>query len=81
MIKVVVGNNANGFEITTEDTATLRATLEENGINPNGVVHLNGMAITDIDKTFRECGIVAAPGVQTKCFLYSVVKATDSTLL
>lgn len=78
MIKVVVGNNVNSVEVTVEDTATLRSVLESNGVNLNGAIHLNGAVVTNIDATFRECGVVAMPGVQTKCFLFSVAKTSNA---
>jgi len=72
MIQVTVGNNVKRERVIVEDSTTLRAVLEDNGIEyTRGVMHLDGSSLVagDLDKTFADFGIAE------KCFLLNVVKA------
>ena len=76
MIKVTVGNNVKRESVIVSPNTTLRAVLEDNGIDyaNRGVMHLDGASLQpgDLDKTFTEFGITE------KCFLLQVVKADNA---
>ncbi len=75
MINVTLGNNVNRFNVMVPESATLRQTLEENGVDyTRGVMHLDGATLQsgDLDKSFADLGI------GERCFLLSVVKADNA---
>ena len=75
MVKVVVGNNVKRNSVIVESSATLRAVLEEAGIDyTRGSMHLDGSTLQpgDLDKSFDDFGITE------KCFLLNVVKADNA---
>ena len=75
MIKVTVGNNVKRESVIVDPSTTLRAVLEQAGIDyTKGVMHLDGSSLQagDLDKTFADFGIAE------KCFLLNVVKADNA---
>lgn len=75
MIKVVVGNNVKRESVIVDNNTTLRAVLEDNGIDyTTGTMHLDGSSLKpgDLDKTFVDFGI------DEKCYLLNVVKADNA---
>lgn len=75
MIQVTVGNNVKRNVVIVEPSSTLRAVLEDAGIDySRGVMHLDGSTLNpgDLDKTFSSFGI------SEKCFLLNVVKADNA---
>ena len=75
MIKVTVGNNVKRNSVIVPGNTTLRAVLEQEGIDyTRGNMHLDGSSLNpgDLDKTFNDFGITE------KCFLLNVVKADNA---
>lgn len=75
MIKVTVGNNVKRETKIVNPNTTLRALLEEAGVDySRGSMHLDGSTLApgDLDKTFAQHGITE------KCFLLNVVKADNA---
>ena len=75
MIKVTVGNNVKREAKIVESSATLRAVLEDAGIDyTRGVVHLDGASLRpgDMDKTFAQLGVTES------CYLIQVAKADNA---
>ncbi|MBR4022692.1 MAG: hypothetical protein IKI94_08935 [Ruminococcus sp.] len=75
MIKVTIGNNTRREAVIVDENTTLRAVLEDNGIDyTSGVMHLDGSSLNpgDLDKTFAQHGITE------KCYLLNVVKADNA---
>lgn len=75
MIKVTIGNNTRREAVIVDENTTLRALLEDNGIDyTSGVMHLDGSSLNpgDLDKTFAQHGITE------KCYLLNVVKADNA---
>lgn len=75
MIKVTVGNNVKRESVIVDGNTTLRAVLEDNGIDyTSGTMHLDGSSLKpgEIDKTFADLGITE------KCYLLNVVKADNA---
>lgn len=75
MVKITIGNNVKRSTVLVPKTATLRATLEQAGIDyTRGTMHLDGAPLQpgDLDKTFDDFGIVE------KAFLLQVVKADNA---
>lgn len=75
MIKVTVGNNVKRESVIVNENTTLRAVLEDNGIDyTSGTMHLDGSSLKpgEIDKTFADLGITE------KCYLLNVVKADNA---
>lgn len=75
MIKVVVGNNVKRETVIVDPSTTLRAVLEDAGIDyTRGAMHLDGSSLNpgDLDKSFESFGIAE------KCFLLNVVKADNA---
>ncbi len=75
MIKVTVGNNLDRKAVIIDENTTLRACLDDNGIDyTRGVMHMDGATLRpgDLDKTFADFGITE------KCFLFNVVKADNA---
>ncbi len=75
MIKATIGNNLDRKDyILTPDT-TLRAALDEAGIDySRGTMTLDGSSLQagEMDKTFADLGIAE------RCFLMNVVKADNA---
>lgn len=75
MIKVTVGNNVKRESVIIDENTTLRAVLEDNGIDyTSGTMHLDGSSLKpgELDKTFADLGITE------KCYLLNVVKADNA---
>lgn len=75
MIKVTVGNNVKRESVIVDENTTLRAVLEDNGIDyTSGTMHLDGSSLKpgEIDKTLADLGITE------KCYLLNVVKADNA---
>lgn len=75
MIKVTIGNNVKREAVIISPNTTLRAALEDNGVDySRGVMHLDGSSLNpgDLDKTFADFGITE------KCYLLNVVKADNA---
>ena len=75
MIKVTVGNNVKRETKIVEEESTLRAVLEEAGVDySRGAMHLDGSSLRpgDLDKTFAEIGITDT------CYLLNVVKQDNA---
>lgn len=75
MIKVTVGNNVKRESVIVDENTSLRAVLEDNGIDyTSGTMHLDGSSLKpgEIDKTFADLGITE------KCYLLNVVKADNA---
>lgn len=75
MIKVNVGNNVKRETKLVSEETTLRAVLEDAGIDyTKGTMTLDGSTLGpgDLSKTFADFGIA------DKCFLLNVVKADNA---
>lgn len=75
MITVTIGNNVKREKVIVNPNTTLRAVLEQQGIDySRGNMHLDGSTLNpgDLDKTF------ASFGITEKCFLLNVVKADNA---
>lgn len=75
MIKVTIGNNINREAVIIDENTTLRAALEDKGVDySRGTTHLDGAPLKpgDLDKTFAQMGITE------KCYLMNVVKADNA---
>jgi len=75
MIKVVIGNNLKREEKILDETTTLRAALETQGVDyTRGLTQIDGATLNpgDLDKTFADLG------VGEKCFLLNVVKGDNA---
>lgn len=80
MIKVTVGNNLKRNSVVIDPNMTLKAALEEAGIDYNtGVMHLDGapLGAGELNKTFLDFGLTGEAGAD-KCFLLNVVKADNA---
>lgn len=78
MIKVMLNNNLNKSNVMIDENTTLRAALEQNGIDySHGVVSLDCSPLRagDLDKTFADFGIAE------KCYLSVVVKADNAAAI
>lgn len=75
MIQVTVGNNVSRKSVVVDENTTLRACLEENGVDyTRGTMHMDGATLQpgDLDKTFKDMGIAE------RTYLLSVVKADNA---
>jgi hypothetical protein len=75
MIKVTVGNNVKRESVIIDEGTTLRAALENAGVDySRGVMHLDGSSLSpgDLDRSF------ASFGITEKCYLLNVVKADNA---
>ena len=75
MIKVTIGNNVKREAVIIDKNTTLRAALEDNGVDyTRGVMHLDGSSLNpgDLDKTFADFGITE------KCYLLNFVNADNA---
>ena len=80
MIRVTIGNNLKRDNYNVDPNTTLRAALEDAGIDyTTGVMHLDGSSLGagDLNKTFYELGYTGEEG-KDKCFLLNVVKADNA---
>lgn len=71
MIKVYVGTNTSRNELVIPATTSLRAALEQAGVNySEGMATIDGSPLRpgDMDKSFAELGITS------KCFLVIAAK-------
>lgn len=78
MIKVMLNNNLNKSTAMIDENTTLRAALEQNGIDySRGIVSLDCSPLRagDLDKTFADFGIAE------KCYLSVVVKADNAVAI
>lgn len=78
MIKVTIGNNVRRNAVIIDENTTLRAALEQNGIDyAVGMTSLDGVTLQagDLDKTF------ASFGITEKCYLLNVVKADNAAAI
>lgn len=75
MVSIIVGNNVKRETKIVSETATLRQTLEDAGIDyTRGAMHLDGAPLQpgDLDKTFADFG------VSERAYLLNVVKADNA---
>lgn len=75
MVKVVVGSNLKRATVLVDSNATLRQTLEANGVDcTRGTMTLDGSPLQDgdLNKTFGDFGVTE------KCYLLNVVKADNA---
>ncbi len=75
MIKVFVGNNIRRNAVIIDENTTLRATLEDAGVDYTvGTTSLDGSSLApgDLDKTFADFGVTE------KCYLLNVVKVDNA---
>ena len=75
MINVTIGNNLDRQNVLVDPNTTLRAALEQAGVDYTvGMMHLDGATLRpgDLDKTFADFGITE------KCYLLNVVKADNA---
>lgn len=75
MVSIIVGNNVKRETKIVSETATLRQTLEDAGIDyTRGAMHLDGAPLQpgDLDKTFADLG------VSERAYLLNVVKADNA---
>lgn len=80
MIKVTIGNNVKREAVLVDENSTLRAVLEDNGIDYTaGVMNLDGCSLKpgDLNSTFRDLGYDGTTG-HDKCYLLNVVKADNA---
>lgn len=80
MIKVTIGNNVNRESVIIDENTTLRAALEDKGIDYSvGMTSLDGSTLEPgaLDKTFAEFGYTGEEG-HNKCFLLNVVKTDNA---
>lgn len=78
MINVVIGNNINRTNKIIDENTTLRAALEEAGIDYSvGMTSLDGVSLQagGLDKTFAQYGVTE------KCYLLNVVKADNAAAI
>lgn len=75
MVKVTLGNNTTRKTVIVDGNTTLRAALEQNGIDyTHGSMMLDGTTLQpgSLDKTFDDFGIAET------CYLLSVQKADNA---
>lgn len=78
MINVIIGNNVSRSSHIIDENTTLRAALEESGIDYSvGMTSLDGSTCApgDLDKTFADFGITE------KCYLLNIVKADNAACI
>lgn len=81
MIQVMVGNNINKHATHCDENMTLRALLEQEGVDySRGAMTLDGSNLRpgDLDKTFESFGINGQPGHE-KCYLLSIQKLDNAS--
>lgn len=75
MIKVTLGNNIDRKSVIVDENKTLKAVLEDNGVDySRGTMHLDGASLNagELNKTFAQLGIT------DKCYLLSVTKTDNA---
>lgn len=75
MVKIIVGNNVKRETVIVDDATTLKAVLEDQGIDyTRGTMHLDGAPLQpgDLNKTFHQMGVT------DRAFLLNVVKADNA---
>lgn len=75
MVKIIVGNNVKREPVIVDDATTLKAVLEDQGIDyTRGTMHLDGAPLQpgDLNKTFAQMGVT------DRAFLLNVVKADNA---
>lgn len=75
MIKVTLGNNIDRKSVIVDENKTLKAVLEDNGVDySRGTMHLDGASLGagELNKTFAQLGIT------DKCYLLSVTKTDNA---
>ena len=75
MVKAIIGSNLKRATVLVNSNATLRQTLEANGVDyTRGTMTLDGSPLQagDLDKTFGDFGVTE------KCYLLNVVKADNA---
>lgn len=79
MIKVTVTNNVKRETVYVYATDTLSAAMAQAGIEPRGMLYLDGAALGagDATKTFADYGYTGEDG-KNSCFLSQVVKADNA---
>ncbi|MBQ7044473.1 MAG: hypothetical protein IJN78_07695 [Clostridia bacterium] len=80
MIKVTIGNNVDRKPVILDENTTLRAALEEQGIDYSvGMTSLDGSTLAPgaLDKTFADFGYTGEEG-HNKCYLLNVVKTDNA---
>ena len=80
MIRCTIGNNLKKNNYNLDPNTTLRAALEEAGIDyASGMMTLDGSSLVpgDLNKTFAELGYTGDPG-HDRCYLLNVVKADNA---
>lgn len=80
MIRVTIGNNLKRNAYNLDSDTTLRAALEQAGIDYTvGVMNLDGSSMNpgDLNKTFADLGYDGTEN-HDKCFLLNVVKADNA---
>lgn len=80
MIRCTIGNNLKKANYNLDPNTTLRAALEEAGIDySTGMTNLDGCSMLpgDLNKTFYELGYTGEPG-HDRAYLLNVVKADNA---
>jgi len=83
MINVTIGNTTSRKNVIIDENITLRAALEQNGVDyAVGQTSLDGATLNpgELNKTFVEMGIDGTPG-KDKCYLMVVVKADNAAAI
>ena len=83
MINVTIGNTTSRKNVIIDENTTLRAALEQNGVDyAIGQTSLDGATLGagELNKTFVEMGIDGTPG-KDKCYLMVVVKADNAAAI
>jgi len=78
MLRVYIGNNVKRDAYSIDENTTLRAALEQAGIDYTiGMTSLDGSTLApgDLDKTFADFGVAE------KCYLLNVVKADNAAAI
>lgn len=80
MIRVTVGANVNRKTVNCDENMSLRALLEQEGVDyTKGSMTLDGATLPAgaLDKTFADFGVNGQPGHE-KCFLLSIQKLDNA---
>lgn len=83
MINVTIGNTTSRKNVIIDENTTLRAALEQNGVDyAIGQTSLDGATLNpgELNKTFAEMGVDGTPG-KDKCYLMVVVKADNAAAI
>ena len=80
MIRVTIGNNLKRTNKNYDPNTTLKAALEDAGVDYSyGTLNLDGCSLDPgkINQTFAELGYTGEPG-KDSCFLLNVAKADNA---